>query len=307
METTVYGKWILTGEHAVLRGAPALVFPVFAKALQLRFLDESFVPLKGATGSFSGTSNSTLQVGFEGEYGSELNLLFHGVVEKGASLCGRKIEEVRGAFVVHNSIPIGAGLGASAALCVAVGRWFHSRGWVRESEVAEFARQLENLFHGESSGVDIAVALTGCGLHFERGGRRYALEPGWRPNWYLSYSGKRGVTSECVARVKDLWSLDPSIGASIDRDMVEASRKAERALAMDSSKQGLPLLTDAIDQAGECFAKWGLADGRMGEHLAMLRAAGAVAVKPTGSGDGGFALSLWSEPPRGLCEQLIEL
>lgn len=30
-QTTTYGKWILAGEHAVLRGHSALVFPIKEK------------------------------------------------------------------------------------------------------------------------------------------------------------------------------------------------------------------------------------------------------------------------------------
>ena len=34
-QTTTYGKWILAGEHAVIRGHGALVFPVHNKKLTL--------------------------------------------------------------------------------------------------------------------------------------------------------------------------------------------------------------------------------------------------------------------------------
>ncbi|MGC8107782.1 hypothetical protein, partial [Salmonella enterica] len=69
---------------------------------------------------------------------------------------------------VESTLPVGAGLGASAALSVAVGRWFVSRNAIEETKLFEFCRELENLFHGESSGVDVAVAIESRGLHFER-------------------------------------------------------------------------------------------------------------------------------------------
>ncbi len=281
METIVYGKWILAGEHAVLRGSPALVFPVFAKALRLRYMNNS----------------EPLSVEFEGEHGAELRLLFWGVIEKAFEMTGHERQEARGKFVISSSIPVGAGLGASATLCVAVGRWFHARGWVGEAELPEFCRQLENLFHGESSGVDIAVALSARGLHYERNGTRRAIQPLWTPQWYISYSGKRGVTSECVARVKSLWQSDASLGEKIDRDMHDAVLMAERSLLSPYSEEAFDELAESINKARTCFEHWGLASGEMGQHLQWLLNHGAYAVKPTGSGDGGYALSLWRKTP----------
>lgn len=281
METTAYGKWILAGEHAVLRGSPALVFPVFAKSLNLRFEDDG----------------RDLTVEFFGEHGSEMQLLFWGVIEKALEKCARSRKQARGKFEIRNTIPIGAGLGASAALCVGVGRWCAWQKWISEAELSEFCRELENLFHGESSGVDIAVAISGRGLHFERNGERYPLVPKWTPNWYLSYSGKRGVTSECVSRVKALWRDDEALGRRIDLDMRESVALAERALQMSSSEEGFDLLADGINKARTCFEHWGLASGEIGSHIQNLVNHGAYAVKPTGSGDGGYVLSLWRKPP----------
>jgi len=271
-----FGKWILAGEHAVLRGSPALVFP--ARAFAMTF---SWQP-----------SSSPLTVNFSGQHGNELQLIFWGLLEHALQKVGRGRDAMRGDLRVESALPLGAGLGGSGALCVGVGRTFAHWGYIQEKEIYDFSRELENLFHGESSGVDIAVALEGRGLRFMRGGERSPLAVAWRPNMYLSYSGKRGVTSECVKKVRELGEKSPHLGEKLDGQMREAVEMAEKALAVDATSS-LDQLSRAMDLGRDCFYKWGLCDGALDQHMHELIQAGAIAVKPTGSGGGGHVLSLW--------------
>ena len=276
--TRTYAKWILAGEHAVLRGCPAIAFPLTNRALELRY-----VP-----------GDKPFQVHFSGTHGEELRLLFFGVIENALRKLSRT-EPLLGTFRVQNEIPVGTGLGASAALCGAIGRWCESQGWIEDDGVYEFSRQLEDLFHGESSGVDLAVSLSAAGVHFVRGGERRALKPAWWPKLYLSYCGARGMTSDCVNKVKAMFETDPPRARLLDERMHNAVLSCEAALLDPES--GWETLRSALAAAGECFAEWGLSSGDLGQHMADLRAAGASAVKPTGSGGGGFVLSLWREEP----------
>lgn len=289
-KTQAFGKWILAGEHAVLRGCPALAFPLTARSLQLDYV----------------AKKSNLMVEFHGEHGSELKLLFYGVIENALSRLQVK-EPLHGHFVIHNSLPLGAGLGASAALCGAVSRWCEAQGWLASPEVYEFACRLEDLFHGESSGVDIAVSLSTHGVRFVRGGARTPVHVRWWPKLYLSYCGQRGMTAECVAKVKRLFEVDRSRAQAIDRQMHQAVVLAEQAL-MAGETEGWPQLKQALELARDCFESWELCDGDVRSHMRQLEAAGAVAVKPTGSGGGGFILSLWQKtPPRTLLDRMVQL
>lgn len=289
-----FGKWILTGEHAVLRGVPALVFPIRTRVLDLTFTK----------------SPEALELSLAGDHGQELQLLFWGVLEKACEMKKLKRSDLRGKVHITSSIPVGAGMGASASLCVALTRWLGYLGYVQEPEYYEFARSLENLFHGESSGVDIAVALSGEGLHFVRNGERKSIKIQWQPQWYISYTGKRGVTVDAVNKVKDLIAKNPAEGAQIDQEMARATDLAEKALtivdANISSTGRLELLAAAIKLAGHCFEKWNLNEGEPSTHIQSLLDQGALAVKPTGSGGGGYVLSLWNqEPPVNLMKDLI--
>lgn len=289
-----FGKWILAGEHSVLRGVPALVFPIRSRLLELDYIKTS----------------ESLELDLAGDHGQELQLLFWGLLEKACEMKKLNRHFLHGKLCIRSSIPVGAGMGASAALCVAVTRWLGSLGIVAETEYYEFARSLENMFHGESSGVDIAVALSGEGLRFVRDGERVPLKLQWQPHWYISYSGKRGITVDAVNKVKSLLAANPSDGIKQDQLMSRAVDQAQKSLSMTLSEythsQRLEHLSEAINLAGQCFENWNLNEGTPAKHIQLLRDKGAVAVKPTGSGGGGYVLSLWSqEPPAELKSELI--
>ncbi|MBS1971789.1 MAG: hypothetical protein JSU04_15865 [Bdellovibrionales bacterium] len=290
--TQVPGKWILAGEHAVLRGVPALVFPLRSRVLDLSYACPA--------------DSKALNLYLHGEHGEELQLLVWGVLERACEIKKISRTSLVGDLTLKSSIPVGAGMGASAALCVALTKWLHFLNVVKEEEMFEFARTLENLFHGESSGVDIAVSLSGQGLHYQRGGERKVLNLQWTPHWYISYSGKRGVTLECVNKVKELIAGNPELGSAIDGQMRTAVAMCEKALTDPDEAKSLELLKAGIESAGEVFERWGLTEGAPQTHMEMLKKAGAVAVKPTGSGGGGYVLSLWTtQPPEELLPKLI--
>jgi mevalonate kinase len=284
-----FGKCILVGEHSVLRGVPSLVVPLKSRSLHLQYEKKS----------------APLELILKGDHGVDLKALVESVLLKAYELKGISRDSLQGRLTLESAVPVGAGMGASATLCVALTRWLGFLGYVQESEYYEFARQLENLFHGESSGVDIAVALTGEGLRFLRYGDRKPLQMNWQPRWYISYSGKRGVTVDAVNKVKAFIAKDPVFGAQVDEQMAQAVVKAEYALAQNA-QDGFPLLVEAIELGAKCFEQWDLIAGEPAEHMAWLKKSGANAVKPTGSGGGGYVLSLWkNSPPADVLEKLI--
>jgi mevalonate kinase len=251
-------------------------------------------------------SLSPLEISLTGESQKEAELILPGLFDKALSIVGKVRSDLKGKLNIKSSLPLGTGLGASAAYCVGVARLMVLNSWLKESDIYEFSRGLENIFHGESSGVDIAAALSAGPILFERGGIVKKLELSWKPSWYLSYSGQRGITSECVNLVKSFWSKDEEQAKRVDAQMKQASMKALSALISNDKNSGFKRLCEAIDMAAQCFKTWGLSEGFVAEHIEMLKAHGAVSAKPTGSGGGGFVLSLWqTEPPPSVQKLLI--
>jgi mevalonate kinase len=245
---------------------------------------------------------------FRGSTGETYQLLFYGLVDRALEILGRPRKDLKGSIILESNLPLGNGLGASAALCVVVGRWLADLGWVDVSKLESFCRELENLFHGESSGVDVAVVLSGCPLCFSRFAPSIALDIQWKPKFYLSASGQKGLTHACVQQVKEFLGANPVVGQSLDQAMSDAveSMCALLTRASDSDRDKEIKLVEAINKARQSFEAWGLTEGVVEREMRQLMDAGALAVKPTGSGGGGYILSYWKEdPPELLRSKLI--
>jgi mevalonate kinase len=291
-ETRAFGKWILSGEHTVLRGGEALVFPLKSKSLHLKF----------------NPSVRDLHVEFLGPSGNEYQLLFNGLVERAIELLQIPRSALSGHIVLSSDLPVGGGLGASAALCVVVVKLLQRLDLLDEEKLFSFAHQLENLFHGESSGVDVAVSLGSKPLVFQRGYPVNVFEPVWWPNWYISYSGSRGLTSQCVEKVKNHFLLKQQWALEIDEMMKQSVEQIKQALWSSNSETRLIDLVKGIDRAKKCFESWSLTEGDVIREMNRLTSFGALAVKPTGSGGGGYVLSVWKDnPPSVLMKDLIPL
>ena len=285
-EIRVPGKWILAGEHSVLRGYEALVFPLQAKFLKLMYL-------KNITKYQSG-HHSEFELFIEGQNKHELELIIWSVLEKAFNKLNIKRQHISGSLRIQSEIVLGGGMGASATLCVALTEWFCFLKYIRSEDRFDFARELENLFHGESSGVDVAVTLLNKPLVFTRhqGFKELTLKS--KPALYLSYSGERGVTKDCIEKVKALHESQPELAKKIDNDMQDAVLLLKNLMQQQSSTDDW---IKAIKKSNECFEQWGLVTDSVKKHQILLTKFGALAVKLTGSGGGGYVLSLWKDKP----------
>ncbi|MBC7458123.1 MAG: hypothetical protein H7235_07585 [Bdellovibrionaceae bacterium] len=275
-EYKVPGKWILSGEHTVIRGSEALVFPLTSRYLQFRY--------------FKSDQHFTLSIG--GQYKGDLELFIWSVIEKYLNELNIKRDQLKGHLDIQSEIQFGAGMGASATLAVGLSQFFSLLGYLN-SDLFEFSKKIEDLFHGESSGVDVAVALNAQPLIFKRGRPNQFLTNYKLAQLCISYSGIRGVTKDCVDQVKSLLILDPAKYQAVDQKMSASVQLLKELINRDSATD--IEWSEALNLAQSCFVDWGLVPNQAQKHIDHLVTAGAISCKMTGSGGGGYILSLWPQ------------
>lgn len=286
--TEVPGKWVLSGEHAVLKGATAIAFPHPEFKLAFHFQPQVWAGLTLLPPSTQHGVEACLRAAFE--------------------KVGADFLKIRGTLHVESSIPIGAGMGSSAALCVAIARWLGAMGYLREEHYFEFARSLEDRFHGKSSGMDVAAVLAGDGITYSlsQGAKKLSLQKtieqtigGLRVTFHDT--GLRASTKDCVERVQALRVAQPELGLKLDEQMQEASVSLIAGLtelgdldlkSAHERVQAVQLeMIQAIQKAQDCFRSWGLLPEAVQNLEHRLYEQGARAVKITGAGGGGFLVA----------------
>lgn len=277
----VYGKWVLSGEHSVLRGSRSLVFPLKRYEMKSTFF----------------LKNEPFHILWKGVGEERMNEMASQFFDKVLSQMGKKRKSLKGHMVIQNELPLGEGLGSSSAICVLIAKWCEFAFWVRRKNGFELARKLENLFHGESSGMDICGSYYGRGMCYEKGKEPLRIQPLWSPILTLTSSGSFSSTKECIKKVKSLQETDRKLFYLLDENMARSVEDAKKALETPYSKQTLSLLTSSLHEARDCFERWGLVSQGLKEHMGHLISQGAIATKPTGGGLGGYVLALWSKEP----------
>lgn len=272
--STAFGKLILLGEHAVVYGAPALVFGVDLRC------EASVVPGK------SGRHLVLLDQRCDATGADELARAFSALLDEGGAPADLTVE-------IRGDLPPGVGLGFSAAAAVAAARAVGALvGDAGDDAVRARAMAWERVFHGNPSGVDVAAAMSGGCTRFVRseGGaievRRVAI--GAHLCLCVGLTGTRSSTRAMVEGLADLHRTQ--------RDMVERSIRGITALvdnAVSAVEAGdCAALGELMNMNQMILAGLMLSTSTIEELVSIARDTGALGAKLTGAGGGGAVVAL---------------
>lgn len=282
-----YGKIILLGEHSVVYGRPAI-----AAGLAI-----------GCTANAAPAELDSLMVepwsvrveAARAEDDPERELLRRGF----AVVCELATERARAAgrsqrqaLSVHASlqIPGGAGLGGSAALSVAVIRALADvlGDTPSDEDVVAASLAWERVFHGNPSGIDSAMAVTGGLSWYVRGQPLKRVSAARGLHLVIGNSGEHGSTKAMVASVARQHARDPGKAEQIFDAIAALVRNAQTALEEGEHAR----LGQLMDLNQTLLNTLMLSTAKL-EHMCQLaRSAGALGAKLTGGGGGGCMIAL---------------
>ncbi len=302
-EASSLGKCILFGEHAVVYGEPGIAAPLSSCKTKSKTYpyEKGFLKLETDLGKEEG------EVGEYKEYGKWLS-------EKWKYCCKQDdfselFEEVKkvpektwlsvlayyfdfpenfSAYVkVKSSIPIGAGLGSSAAVSSALAKCFAKLLKTSEKhKIYQASLLCEKMFHGTPSGIDSAIACYEKALVFRKGKGFEFFE--MKPlEIFMIYTHKpEKSTGELVQAVKNLEEeyRNPRI-----EKIGELVIKAEKALEDGNLRE----LTNYVKENQYLLAELGVSSKEIDELAHIINSKKDMAVKLTGAGSGGMVIGFY--------------
>lgn len=286
---TAHGKVILFGEHAVVYGAPAIAVGI-----------DRGVTASASPAGESGPSTLTIRTRAVPAAEERVDLTvrddedvptaraFRALVEQ-----AREARLFRGAVAVaiESDLPAGAGLGASAALGVAIARALDPHA--PPDLAAERAGAWERVFHGNPSGVDAAVAARGGCVYFERGvsGAPPTITPVRVPGPMTICIGNSGQPSSTRSMVEAVGRQHERRPDTTKRTFAAIETLVRNArLAIEAADR--KAVGQLLDLNQMLLSGLFVSTPEIEQMCATARTAGALGAKLTGAGGGGCVVAL---------------
>lgn len=283
------GKLILSGEHAVVYGNPAIAMAVnrytettitrqtaqkniLFNLLNLRYHQEhSLAELQRLKNKIKEKYQQFLQGNYDirDVLKEPFELLQYAFAQ---FLDNRKIKLPRGVGIQTDSnIPIGCGMGSSAATVVST---MYSVASFLGLEINmqsfyQLAWEAENMQHGHSSGVDVYLVLHGGCIRFQKDGQREARPIPKRSFLLVNTGAPETTTGENVQAVASQLKNDPVLLT----EFAQVTENIDRALELDDTE----LLSNNIRHNHELLVKIGVVPEKVQRFIAEMEQMGACA------------------------------
>jgi mevalonate kinase len=294
------GKVILFGEHAVVLGKPAIAVAVDRRvSVTIRKGKEAgnvnveipSLDVHGSIYPYKGTIKN---------YGhGEAGILHYikGALQKTGIEGDLELE-------VSLDIPVGAGLGSSAAITVATlaAAARYNKQDLTKEQIAETSRQVELEVQGAASPMDTAISTYGGVIYLSKE-ELTTLKPARDLPLVVGYTSQPGNTGELVAGVGRRRNIYPDIINPIMDSIENLTNEAREAIIQGEEKRIGELMN--INQG--LLDALGVNTWELSRLVYQARQAGALGSKLTGAGGGGSMIAYCPGRTREVLRELKNL
>ena len=283
LTSSACGKFILCGEHAVVHGQPAIALPLSSRRINLRVEPSILGPSGKILLSFPA-------LGLDAEIDDlpENHPISHAVFET-LKLLG--IEQ-KPSCKLHFSanLPIGSGLGSSAAMAVATIRGLSAflGHPLDDQTVNQLAYECEKQVHANPSGIDNTVITYEKALWFQRGREPEFIQTAKNLHFILADTGIQKSTRENVAQLAQFREENPKFVNPRLEEIGDLAKEARKALLNGDES----VLAKCVNRNQELLQDLELSCLELDELISLAMESGALAAKLTGGGKGGHMLAL---------------
>ena len=279
-------KTILFGEHSVVYNEPAIAGAVNKRAVvKIRDTNNRRPVLKSH------------DLRFEADLDTRHKKYF---LKKGKPGIIRYILEVLNRFHDHSpieiilstNVPIGSGLGSSAAVTVAtlaaLFRYHNIK--FNKKLLSHEAHMVEQAVQGIASPLDTMVSTYGGLVYLSRSKKIERFKVNFKAPLVVGYTNKHGNTGKMVKDVRSLKNRHPKVINNVIKSMGIITNQAKQAIFEHNYKKIGELMN--INQG--YLDLLGVNTYELSKMIYAARNAGALGSKITGAGGGGSIISLCS-------------
>lgn len=269
-----HGKIIWFGEHAVVYHYDAIALPVTPLTVSIKmtpsnktFLQSSFYqgPLE----------EDSLLKGF---------FMLHQALKEKLPLRDVQVE-------LDTQLPVGAGLGASAAIASA---WVMAAYDLTDQPLDakthfELIQVSEAYFHDKPSGIDAMMTLSNDAIRYKKEQNPVSVDVNLNAYLTVVYSNQKGLTKEAIQTIADLMNQK-----DYQKRMAKLGSQTEKALQALAQKD-LSRLGTLMTQSHELLKRFKVSHPVLDELVNHALKMNALGAKLSGGGLGGVMIALFDD------------
>jgi mevalonate kinase len=290
MRASAPAKVMLFGEHFVVYGSPAILGAIDRRVqATARCINSAEINISSNVGFSTSYSSQTVEEPrlhySEGQrflyplYAAIYGILKDHLVERNI---GVRVD-------ITSDIPWGAGLGSSAASCVAtvaaVGSLFDKpqKGWVYS-----MAQRAEKIIHKNPSGADCYISTFGGLIYYIKKRQNRKIRSKRDLSLVVINTGIRHSTKAQISLVKDFRIQNRPLFNSLSNHVTRICNEAVSAIGLRDKKR----LGDLMNENHSLLSELGISNDEVNDLVKLCLDNGALGAKLTGAGGGGSVIAL---------------